>query len=63
MDWSQLNFVSLNTETENELMFLNFISLFPSLCLPRGVGVTVVVLEGDLVDEARALFLTMRHGN
>ena len=49
-------------ETENKFGF-HFISQFLLLCLPRGVGVTVVVLEGDLVDKARVLFLTMRHRN
>ena len=41
---------------KTSLLEYNFISPFLLLRLPRGVGVTVVGIEGDL-DEARVLFL------
>ena len=41
---------------KTSLFEYNFISPFLLLRLPRGVGVTVVGVEGDL-DEARVLFL------
>ena len=41
---------------KTSLLEYNFISPFLLLRLPRGVGVTVVGVEGDL-DEARELFL------